>query len=87
MTDIDQRAREMLAAEYDNQEMRQIAKWIRSRAADDSTHTPALRAITKAIQPSGERRAQMCECGEPVFDDGLCRDCFDEINGQFGVGA
>jgi hypothetical protein len=22
-----------------------------------------------------------------VYEDGLCRDCWNEINGQFGVGA
>lgn len=50
--DIEQRAREMLAAEYDALNFRTIAEFIRSRRADDSTHTPALRAITKALASS-----------------------------------
>lgn len=39
--------------------------------------------------PTSATAALICEhCGEePIFDDGACRDCFDEINGQFGVGA
>lgn len=27
------------------------------------------------------------ECDEIAYDDGLCREHFNEINGQFGVGA
>lgn len=36
-----------------------------------------------------EGGATICtSCGDALaVDDGLCGDCFEEINGQFGVGA
>ena len=33
-----------------------------------------------------EPKCSYCD-DAPAADDGLCGDCFEEVNGQFGVGA
>lgn len=79
-----QRARELLAAEYRTAGLAKIASWIRSGMGDESTHTPALRAIDEAIAQgrADERRAVVEFLKEQAawhdkHDDGLSG--FDRI--------
>ena len=47
-----------------------------------------LRDFVAGQVAAAPRAKDECEqCDAPPAEDGLCRDCWDEINGQFGVGA
>ncbi len=47
--EVTQAARNALAEQYDAAGLKNFGPWIRSGQADDSTHTPALKALTLAL--------------------------------------
>ena len=50
MSKISHEARQRLGNEYCDHGLTNIGNWVKSGAADDSTHTPALIALTKLIE-------------------------------------
>lgn len=46
---IKHEAREILADSYEVNGLKNVADWIRAGQADNSTHTPALEALSKLL--------------------------------------
>jgi hypothetical protein len=65
-----------------------------SDAADFAMHNNGYMGEPEysLTQPDPLGEPEMCgDCGEPATElhhgDAFCRDCWNELNGQFGVGA